>query len=295
MSSQPIKVILDTDIGSDIDDAVCLAYLLANPKCDLVGITTVTGEPGLRAAMASAMCNVVGRKIPIHSGTRIPMFGEQRQPLATQAAALTRWPHDATFPSCTAIEFLRQTIRQHPGEIVLLTIGPLTNIALLFALDPEIPGLLKGVVSMAGRFTNLVPTAPVGEWNAILDATATKLVYERPLAYHRSIGLDVTLQVTMPAPEVRERFTAPLLRPVLDFAEIWFKHTQTVTFHDPLAATTLFDDQICKFEKGDVSIEMQDQARLGETIWKPSPTGKHEVAVGVDSKRFFDHYFSYFK
>ena len=295
MSSQPVKIILDTDIGSDIDDAVCLAYLLANPQCDLVGITTVTGEPDLRAQMASAMCNVAGRRIPIHCGTRLPFFGEQRQPRAAQAAALTRWPHESGFPPCTAVEFLRKTIRENPGEIVLLSIGPLTNIALLYALDPEIPGLLKGVVSMAGRFTNIIPAAPVGEWNVILDAVASRLVYDRRVASHRSIGLDVTMQVTMPAAEVRERFKAPLLRPVLDFAEIWFAHSQTVTFHDPLAATVLFDDQICTFEKGEVSIEVQDPARLGETLWKPSPTGRHQVAVGVNPGRFFDHYFSYFK
>ena len=55
-----IKILLDTDIGSDIDDAVCLAYLLANPACELLGITTVTGEADVRASMASAMCKVAG-------------------------------------------------------------------------------------------------------------------------------------------------------------------------------------------------------------------------------------------
>jgi inosine-uridine nucleoside N-ribohydrolase len=60
----PIKVLLDTDIGSDIDDAICLAYLLANPECKLLGITTVTAEADARASMASAMCKVAGKPIP---------------------------------------------------------------------------------------------------------------------------------------------------------------------------------------------------------------------------------------
>lgn len=64
------KVLLDTDIGTDIDDAVALAYLLSQERCDLMGITTVTGEPQRRAEMASAMCRHVGRDdIPIHSGS----------------------------------------------------------------------------------------------------------------------------------------------------------------------------------------------------------------------------------
>jgi len=54
----PVKILLDTDIGTDIDDAVCLAYLLANPDCELLGITTVTGEPVKRAMLASALCRI---------------------------------------------------------------------------------------------------------------------------------------------------------------------------------------------------------------------------------------------
>ena len=65
------KIILDTDIGTDIDDAVCLAYLLANPQCELLGITTVTGEPEKRAMLASALCKVANRDIPIYPGYAI--------------------------------------------------------------------------------------------------------------------------------------------------------------------------------------------------------------------------------
>jgi len=64
----PERILLDTDIGSDFDDALCLAYLLANPDCELLGITTVTGEGQRRAEMASALCEAAGRRIPIHVG-----------------------------------------------------------------------------------------------------------------------------------------------------------------------------------------------------------------------------------
>src|SRR5437867_10805365 len=149
-----VKVLLDTDIGSDIDDAVCLAYLLAQPQCELLGITTVTGEADKRAMMASALCKVADKEIPIFPGCEKPLLVPQKQPHAPQAAALSRWPHEGNFPQGEAVQFLRQTIRRHPGEVTLLTIGPLTNIGLLFALDPEIPSLLKALVSMCGVFTN---------------------------------------------------------------------------------------------------------------------------------------------
>jgi purine nucleosidase len=67
------KILLDTDIGTDVDDAVALAYLLCHPKCELLGITTVTGEPEKRASLASLLCLAAGKEISIYPGADIPM------------------------------------------------------------------------------------------------------------------------------------------------------------------------------------------------------------------------------
>lgn len=292
-----IKVILDTDIGSDIDDAVALAYLLAQPECDLVGITTVTGEADRRAMMASALCKVAGRDVPIYPGVEKPMLVAQRQLGAPQAKALDKWPHQTRFPRGEAVDFLRRTIRANPGQITLLTIGPLTNIGLLFAVDPEIPSLLRALVMMCGVFTNRLAGVGPREWNALGDPHATAIVYGARPAVHRSVGLDVTCQVKMEKDEVRRRFKAPLLRPVLDFAEDWFVRTPVITFHDPLAATTLFQDGICRFEAGTVSVELTSDRLAGFTYWTPGGaerSGPHEVALAVTPERFFEHYFSVF-
>jgi inosine-uridine nucleoside N-ribohydrolase len=290
------KVLLDTDIGSDIDDAICLAYLLAQPECELLGITTVTGEADKRAAMASALCKIAGRSLPIFPGAEAPLLVAQKQERAPQAAALSRWEHDTKFPRGQAVEFLRRTIHEHPGEIVLLTIGPLTNIALLFRTDPEIPTLLKGLVMMCGMFTNRLPGVGPLEWNAMGDPHATAVVYQTPVRIHHSVGLDVTCRVTMDAREVRERFRADLLRPVLDFAEVWFQTADHVMFHDPLAAATIFDDAICAFESGTVEVELASEKLKGMTHWTPGgPDARHAVALDVDAGRFFDHYFSVFQ
>lgn len=287
-----VKILLDTDIGSDIDDAVCLAYLLAHPACELLGITTVTGQPVVRARMASALCRVVGKAIPIFPGSEHPLLSTIRQPEVPQAAALDRWPHRANFPVSQAVEFLRTTIRKHPGEITLLAIGAMTNVALLFATDPEIPSLLKELVLMCGVFTNRLSGVGPLEWNAIGDPYATAMVYRTPVRVHRSIGLDVTCQVRMDAQEVRDRFRSPLLRPVLDWAEVWFRRTDRITFHDPLAAAIIFDDAICGFERGEVSVELASERLHGATHWTPASAGPHEIALRVDAGRFFDDFFS---
>ncbi len=298
----PEKLLLDTDIGSDIDDAVCLAYLLANPACELLGITTVTGNTTQRARLASALCRAAGKEaVPIFPGRTQPLTIPQKQPQVPQAAALERWPHATGFPRGEAVAFLRRTIRAHPGEVTLLGIGPMTNIAALFAADEEIPSLLKRLVLMCGAFSNRVAGLPPCEWNALVDPDAAAIVYAARPAVHRSVGLDVTSQVTLPAEEVRRRFQrARGLRPVLDFAEMWFQHTGRITFHDPLAAATIFEESICGYERGRVQVERQSEPLAGLTRWTPAPAGQeaaggpHEVALTVRPEAFFEHYFSFF-
>ncbi len=294
------KIILDTDIGSDIDDAVCLAYLLSQPECDLLGITTVTGEVEKRAMMASAMCTVAGKPdIPIYPGADMPLFIKQLQPIARQATALPKWPHKTDFPQGQAVKFLRDTIRKYPGEITLLTIGPLTNIAMLFKTAPECADLLKEIVLMCGVFGDCVDCYGPLEWNAMLDPDATAMVYRAHPPRHRSIGLDVTTKVTMDVNNVKRRFQAKVLRPVLDFAEVWFQETDRITFHDPLAATTIFDDTICTFERGTVTVDLGEPSSAGKTVFQAALTAStpasHEVALGVQPQRFFDHYFGLVK
>jgi inosine-uridine nucleoside N-ribohydrolase len=289
-----IKILLDTDIGTDVDDAVCLAYLLAQPDCELLGITTVTGEAEKRASLASVLCKAAGVEIPIFPGAETPLKVPQRQMKAQQAEALLRWPHETRFPRGQAVAFMKRTIHNHPGEVILLTVGPLTNAAQLFLTDPESAAMLKGLVMMGGVFRSQPYGAGQTEWNTAGDPHATEIVYRTRIQIHRSLGLNVTQQVVLDDAEVRQRFTAPLLRPVLDFAEIWFdQFYPSITFHDPLAAATIFDETLCVFVPGTVTVDMDEQP--GRTFWQPGGNlAPHEVAVSVDPERYFQHFFSRF-
>jgi inosine-uridine nucleoside N-ribohydrolase len=180
----------------------------------------------------------------------------------------------------------------HPGEITLLAIGPMTNVALLFSIDPEIPKLLKQLVLMCGVFTNQLAGVGPLEWNAICDPYATAIIYKAPVKIHKSVGLDVTCQVTMSREEVEQNFKADILKPVADFAEVFFEKAKKLTFHDPLAAAVIFDENICTFKKGKVDIELASSRLKGMTCWKASDDGEHEIALEVDRNRFLEHYFS---
>ncbi len=283
------KILLDTDIGSDIDDSLALAYLLKEPECKLVGITTVSGEAKKRASMVDAICRNVGvNDIPIYPGLEKPLFGCQRQPKAQQASRLDGWECATDFCENNAIDFMRKTIRDNPGEISLVAIGPLTNVAVLFSIDPEIPALLKELVLMCGDFIRPEANA---EWNAKLDALATAIVYEAKPKIHRSIGLNVTTQVKITKDQMNELFVANVLQPVKSFAEVWFEQKEFMIYHDPLAVMTLFDDNICTFKKGSVSTVFPGAPEAGKIIFREGE-GAIEVADSVDVEYALNKYFS---
>ncbi len=297
-----IAVLLDTDPGSDIDDVIALAYLLRQPRCDLVGVTTVSGRTEERAGIVDYVLRAAGRgEVPVHAGLAGPVCGGPGQPEVPQYAAIAGLPHRRDFERGAAVGFIRETIRKRPGEVVLLTIGPMTNVAAGLLMDPELGGMLKGVVTMGGRF--FPPPGWMGdgkwsEWNILCDPTAGKMFYERRFANHVSYGLDVTERCTMGAAEVRARFGGiPVLRELLSMAEVWFSRSERITFHDPLAAVGIFDPGVCEYEKGTVSLEpsASDQA-ASRTYFTTGVDGggPHTVARRVDVGRFFEGYFGVF-
>jgi inosine-uridine nucleoside N-ribohydrolase len=287
-----VKVLLDTDIGTDIDDAVALAYLLCQKQCDLLGITTVTGEAVRRASLASVLCKLAGREIPILPGAEQPMTGEQKQSICQQASVLSEWPHETEFPNGRAVDFMAETIASHPGEVILLTIGPLTNAGLLFSRHPETARLLKGLVMMAG---NVDPRNENPEWNAAGDMTASEIVYCTPVKLHRSVGINVTQQVSLTAEQARQQFQGPIFQPVLDMAEVWFEmFYPNIWFHDPLTAASLFEPELCGYEQGTISIDHRENP--GRTLWQPGRADSpHQAAFSVDIEGYFKHFFSVFE
>lgn len=297
-----VPILFDTDIGSDIDDAVALAYLLREPRCELLGITTVSGEPQERAKLASAVCRAAGRgEVPIHSGVERPLLIDQRQPLVPQAAVLPRWPHREEFPAYTAVSFLRETIRSRPGEITLLAVGPFTNVAALLASDPETGTLLKRIVIMGGVY---LPTSGRTEWNATCDPHATAILFSSLLNDLTAYGLDVTLQCKLPAEECRRRLRGGVLDVVADMAEVWFANTtksgharprETICFHDPLAAVGIFHPEVCTYRRGWVTVETASESLGGMTTFNGAPSAPREIAVDVDVERFFELYFRVFE
>ena len=304
-AASPTKLLFDTDIGSDIDDAVALAYLLIQPSIDLLGVTTVTGEARKRAALASRLITIAGQAVPIFPGFEAPREIATRQPIAQQAVKLssaqligTDRPHNPE----AAIDFMANTIRANPFEVTLLAVGPFTNVARLFEKYPDISRLLKALVIMGGKYSDYPTPWGPSEWNGIIDPAATALMFAQAECPIRAFGLDITWQVSMDAEQVSRAFaTHPLLREVRRWSEVWFAERDALHFHDPLAAVSLIDPSVCTFKQGQVAVDLSPGREGFTEFVTANPQGTTasdrplvEVAAGVNKDQFFDQYFAPF-
>ena len=283
-----IKVLLDTDIGGDIDDAICLAYLLREPRCRLLGITTVCGESEKRAAVADAICRAAGRIVPIIAGMDTTLQPIPVYPTPDGACALERWPH-STYEKGDAPAFLYQKIKENPHEVELIGIGNMTNIAVLFRDYPDAPGLLKGLHVMNGYFGIRPLPEPWYNWNSWADPLASKEVFSASIVVHRVIPLEVTDMLTIKAEKVGRvlKTDSRLMQAVFDFGSAWLESSGELTLHDPLAAVCLFHPDICRFDRGCVRVEIKAKETMGATAFISAREGNVEVARWADAGRFY--------
>ncbi len=288
------KVWMDTDIGGDIDDALCLAYLLNHPSCELVGITTVCGEVEKRAMIADAICKAAGKHIPIYAGADKPMMPTAMYPTPDGAAKLPNWEHDTFFQKYQAVDVMRKTIRDNPHEISLLAVGQLTNIAVLFLLDPEIPKLIKELNIVCGVFSEELQATmdmPMANWNSWADPHACAVVCNTAVPVLRIFGLNVTTRLVLKKGEKADLFNTDVMKAVEDFGSPWLENHH-MTFHDPLAAACIFEPQLCEYQKGFIDVDIQNEANLGMMNFRASDAGNCEIATAVNRDQFFEHYFS---
>jgi len=271
------KVIIDTDIGDDIDDAFAIALLLNCPELEVVGITTVHDDARTRARIACKMLHLAGRtSIPVAAG---PGRGDPNQaPWAADFEAVK--PADTPAP-----QFLVQQVNAHPGEITLVPIGPLTNLAAALDLAPSIAGKLKGIVTMGGSAYvgyNLQPP-PCAEYNIHQDIPAAKRVYSAGIPI-TMVGLDVTAMLRFDA-DMRAQLAArglPLTDALTELYRLWGHETPIL--YDPMALSMVIDSTLCQTEKRRVVVDDEGMTRLVEG--EPNAT----VCAKPDVERFFRFY-----
>lgn len=325
-------LLLDVDTG--IDDSLALLYACASPEAQIVGVTCVAGNIHARqvAENTRAVLELVGRDdVEVALGRETPLVRELRVTPETHGPKGLGYaelpPPSRPLSDRHAVDLIIAAAHDRPGELLLVTLGPLTNLAMALLREPDLPRLLGRWVLMGGSYRSPGNTAPTTEWNIAVDpdaakvclsafATALEAGARRPLA----LGLDVTERAkftpehmtalarragSQPAETDSHdldasvasnsvvRFVADAMRFYMEF------HSRYDGFygafiHDPLALAAALDPTLIRTESVTVDVELGGTLTTGETvtdwrrIWNRPPNV--DVAVEADAARFMERF-----
>ena len=276
-----MKVIIDTDIGDDIDDAFALALALKSPELEVEAVTTVYGDVYKRGLLASRLVNALGKDdIPVALGCSKPLLNPapSREPIYFRALEKTCFK--TSISRLHAVTLMEKLIDE--GASTIITLGPLTNVALLLLKRPDLASKLR-LVMMGGAWS--LKTA---EYNFKCDPEAVHLVLESR-AEKTIVGLDVTLKCLMSDEMLEElrRGSCEYHRVLTRYLEEWIKVSRhNPILHDPLAVAAVFKPDLIEWEFMDLKIELQGTYTRGYLVKMGVEEPNARVAVNVDEKAF---------
>jgi purine nucleosidase len=280
-SSNPQKIIIDTDIGDDIDDAFAIAVALRSPELRILGISTTFGDTETRAKLLDRFLGEVGRQdIPVVAGTPTRASGNFTQRRYAEGGNFAK----ASHPPAT--DFILERIRRNPGEITLIAIGPLTTVGALIDKDPETFRKLYQVVLMGGsiarRYGDLgydPPHGPEAEWNIKNDIpSAQKLLASGVPIF--IMPLDAT---QLKLDEVKRAILFQAGTPITDALTILYHQwgQQTPTLFDVMTVAYILDPKLCPITPIHITIDPQGFTR-------PGPGAPNaQVCLDSNSETFF--------
>jgi purine nucleosidase len=308
------RIILDTDLamgapGSDIDDGYALALALAEPEISVDLVTTVGGNSDVDTSTrltVELLERLDHPDLPVLKGAGAPLDPRWRHDTtSTVARAQAASGAGTTQPAAAA---LVERVMAEPGELTLVAIGPLTNVALALMLEPRMAEAVREVVVMGGvylKHTNVL--AMPGEYNFWCDPQAAAVVLASK-ARLRLVGLDVTEQVRLTrahtaAMRAEDKRFAPY---AARCAEGWIDHQQRVkvhddrehdscALHDPLAVAAVARPDLLTFRPAHVAVETTSPLTRGVAVadllvWEDPPPANCQIAVAVDADGFLDYF-----
>ena len=294
----PQPVLIDTDIGSDIDDAFAIALALHSPELKIIGITTVSGDTAARARIVDQMLGAAGyQDIPVTVGAPTvisngaPLVGRQRR--FGDHGAFAKTDHGS------AVDFILQKIRESPDQITLFAIGPLTNLGAAIERDPETFKHVKRVVLMGGWIKP-------GTWGGMTYGVAPEYnMQQDPAAARRLFGSGVPIFV-MPLDSTGDLLLDEVKRDVLLTAGtplsnslgtlflMWSGSTpawsySTPILYDVMAIAFELDPRLCPVQPMNIVIDNAGLTTLG------TGPANAEVCLKSDPGRFFEFFMSRFQ
>jgi inosine-uridine nucleoside N-ribohydrolase len=317
----PRRIILDTDPG--VDDAMAIFLALRSPELKVEAITAVSGNVPLELTLPNALrlVEIAGRTdIPIAGGASVPLVRRlitAKYVHGNNGLGGVDFPAPKIKPAAeTATELISRLVHENPGQITIVGVGPLTNIATVLRADPEIARLIPEIVIMGGSLSggNITPSA---EFNMYVDPEAARIVFGAGISL-TMVGLDVTEKVLLGEELVQalergqsliSQAAGKIMRATLTRAHHGIDAT-VIAMHDPLTVASLIDPKLLKLADYYVEVETEGELTAGMTVGyahapvrysapmataaplQPDPDisfhPNARVAVGVDAERFFN-------
>lgn len=296
------KIIIDTDLGDDIDDAFALLTAIAQPDFDILGVTTVFKNTVQRARIAKKIFRLAGKgNVPVYTGIDTPMSGkipkwDYENVDADGKIRVHHYKDDMASETIQdgSVDFILDTAEKYPGEVTLIAIGPFTNVAAAILKDKERFLKLKEVFVMCGH-----PGGNYPEWNVRVDPQAAAILFNSGVKI-TAYGLNVTTRCKLYETQIEKMntFTSSAVSFVRDMMNIWIESNNRnpdqpyryPTMHDPLCVLSFVQPDICVCE--DVKIKVCEKNDVdGYTVVceEGSPI---TVAKTVDLEKFYDSFFT---
>jgi len=295
------KIILDTDPG--IDDAIAICYAMAHPDIELLALTTIYGNVHTTLATDNALrlAHLNNQNTPVATGASTPLHITPN-PIADfvhgengLGGAELQLP-DRQAESQTAAELIVDTINKHPGEITLVAVGPLTNLALALRQQPSITESVAQVVVMGGAFHHVGNVTPHAEANIWNDPHAAKEVFNAdwPIVVH---GLDVTYQIRFDRTYLENLAKSSpkvggFINSAAQFYIEYYKREHEFDGccpHDLLALSYLTQPEWYKLETGELDVITEGDS-AGKTTIDQTIKSKKQVAIEVQSEALLKDY-----
>lgn len=258
----PHNVLIDTDIGDDIDDALALALALHSPELLLRGVSTVFGDTQRRAQLARYLLHIFGREdVPVAAGASMPLV--PRHPNAEPSGVAQATILDNRNIAVDSLqldvrsgaELIIDTARAYSGQLTLICIGPLTNVALALLIEPDLTTAIRSIVMMGGSSSIALP-----EWNIRNDVKAAEIVLTSGIPI-TLIGMNITLRCSMHRRDIEQLRTCdtPETRLLSSLIDIWRQHRPRwhpalPYLHDPLTVAALCNPSILRFREVPVHV-----------------------------------------
>lgn len=282
----PEKIIIDTDIGDDIDDAFALALALRSPELQILGVSTTFGDTQTRAKLVDRLLAEAGREdIPVAAGAPTPPQAPfTQQPYAEHG-------HFAKPVHPDAVDFTLDQIRRHPGEITLVAIGPLGNVGAMIDKDPETFRKLNRVVMMGGSIERgygnspyAPPAPPQAEWNIRNDIRSAQELFASGVPIYM-MPLDST---QLKLDEVKRAFLFRQGTAITDALAILYHQwgQQTPTLFDPMTLASIVKPDLCPVQPMYIQVDEKGFTRPGPG--RPNA----RVCLHSDPEAFFRFYLS---